>query len=126
MAALLILSITACSDVGMSKTAQGGIAGAAIGSGLGAVVGDQVHHTGTGTAVGAGFGAVTGALIGAAMEERDDSRNYEEERLRRQEEEIRRQRREIDELRRERGSDYYRDSGSSTGDDYRYNDDRRY
>ena len=127
---IIVVSLTliSCSDVGMSKTTQGAIAGTAIGAGLGAVVGDNVHHTGTGTAVGAGFGALTGGLIGAAMDDRDSSGNSQDERIRRQDEELRRQRREIDELRRERGSDYYRGSDyPDSRDDYRYNsDDRRY
>ncbi len=125
-AGIILLSTftISCSDVGMSKTTQGAIAGTAIGAGLGAVVGDQVHHTGTGTAVGAGFGALTGGLIGAAMDDNKKGSSDEEERLRRQEEEIRRQRREIEELKRERNSDYYRNNqhDSTAGDDYRYND----
>lgn len=125
---LLSVFMISCSDVGMSKTTQGAIAGTAVGAGLGAVVGDQVHHTGTGTAVGAGFGALTGGLIGAAMDDNEKNSNYDDERLRRQDEELRRQRREIDELRRERDADYYRNNPGSSGntssgrDDYRYND----
>ena len=52
-----------------SKTAQGALAGSAIGAGAGAILGNQEgHHAGQGAAIGAGLGALSGALIGHAME----------------------------------------------------------
>ena len=51
-----------------SKTAQGALAGGALGAGTGAIIGHQTGRAGEGTAIGAGLGALGGALIGHAME----------------------------------------------------------
>ena len=62
--------LTGCETM-QSKTAQGALAGSAIGAGAGAILGNQEgHHAGTGAAIGAGLGALSGALIGHAMEDK--------------------------------------------------------
>jgi hypothetical protein len=47
---------------------KGALAGGAIGAGTGAIVGNQVGHTGAGALIGAGIGAVSGAVIGDAIQ----------------------------------------------------------
>ena len=68
---------TACSGSGLGTTEKGAISGAAVGTGLGAIVGHQHGRGGEGAAIGAGFGALSGGLIGAGMEEDErDRRRY--------------------------------------------------
>ncbi|MCO6429863.1 MAG: hypothetical protein J5J00_03300 [Deltaproteobacteria bacterium] len=104
---ILVFLLAACEQP-LTTREKGTLAGAAIGSGLGAIVGHQTGNAGAGTAIGGGIGAVSGALIGNSMGNTEARQSEQDERLRRQEEELRRQRREIEELRRERGrSDDY-------------------
>lgn len=51
-----------------TKTAQGGLIGAAIGAGAGAIIGAQSGHAGVGAAIGAGIGALAGGAIGHYMD----------------------------------------------------------
>lgn len=93
----------------LSGREKGVLGGAAIGSGLGAIVGNQSGRAGEGTAIGGAAGALIGGVLGNESDKVSDRRDIQDERLRRQEEEIYRQQRDIDELRRRRG-DYPRDS----------------
>ncbi|OGL45086.1 MAG: hypothetical protein A2149_03045 [Candidatus Schekmanbacteria bacterium RBG_16_38_11] len=54
------------------KSVQGGLLGAAVGAGAGAIIGSQTGHAGVGTAIGAGVGALAGGLIGHAMDKQQD------------------------------------------------------
>lgn len=54
-----------------SKTAQGALAGGALGAGTGAIIGHQTGRAGEGTAIGAGLGALGGALVGHAMDQQN-------------------------------------------------------
>ena len=51
-----------------TKTVQGGLIGAAVGAGAGALIGSQSGHTGAGAAIGAGIGALAGGTIGYYMD----------------------------------------------------------
>jgi uncharacterized membrane protein len=59
IAALLLVSLTACG----SKTSDRALSGAGIGAGVGAVGGALMGAPATGAAVGAATGAAAGALI---------------------------------------------------------------
>lgn len=118
---LSLVSLVACSAQPLSGREKGVLGGAAIGSGLGAIIGNQTGNTGAGIAIGAGAGALSGGLIGNEMDNVDTRSRDQDERMRRQEEELRRQQREIEELRRQRGGDRY-DSRSDYDSGYREDD----
>lgn len=64
-----VVFFVACSPVpGPDKTAAGIILGAGWGAGAGAVIGNQVDHSGPGIAIGAGFGAANGMLTGIGLD----------------------------------------------------------
>ena len=56
----------------MNKATKGGLAGAALGAGTGAIIGSQTGHAGAGTAIGAGIGALGGALVGNTLDAQDE------------------------------------------------------
>lgn len=67
--ASVLCMASACSPVaGPDKTAAGLILGAGWGAGAGAVIGNQVDHSGPGIAIGAGFGAASGMLTGIGLD----------------------------------------------------------
>lgn len=85
----------------LSNREKGVLTGGALGSGLGAIIGNQVGSTGAGIAIGGAAGALAGGLIGNESDVQESRTAEQDERLRRQEQELRRQRREIEALRRE-------------------------
>lgn len=124
---LATLSLAACAETGINKTAGGALTGAAFGAGTGAIIGSSTGDAGRGTAIGAALGGVTGALIGNQMQNQDQQRNRVEEQQRRQQEELERQRREIEELRRQRGYDsgygnYQQPTGTQPSNNQQYQD----
>jgi Glycine zipper len=50
-------------------TDQGALFGGVTGAGVGALVGDSLHHPLAGAAIGAGVGALTGAAVGNGMDQ---------------------------------------------------------
>ena len=98
LAFVLCLLITSCAE--MSGSQKGALGGAAVGSGMGAIIRHGTGHTGEGIAIGAGVGGLSGALIGHESDNSDTRDAAQEERMRRLEEENRRQRRELEELKR--------------------------
>ena len=101
----LTAAIAACAQP-LSSREKGVLTGAAIGSGLGAIVGNQTGDAGAGTAIGGGAGALIGGVLGNEMDKTDAQQREQEERMRRQERELERQRREIEELRRQQNYSY--------------------
>lgn len=114
-----VLVFAGCSAQPFSAREKGALTGGVIGSGLGAIIGNQTGNTGAGIAIGAGAGAISGGLIGNSVDNVDARQSEQDERMRRQDEEIRRQQREIEELKR-RGGDSNYDSRDS--DPYREDD----
>jgi len=92
------LGLIACSGQSLSGREKGVLGGAAIGSGLGAIIGHAAGSTGAGIAIGGAAGALSGGLIGNEMDNQDEARSQQNERIRRQDEELRRQRREINSI----------------------------
>lgn len=108
MVVSVALAMSACAK-DVNRATYGGLGGAALGAGLGAIVGSQSGHAGEGVAIGAALGGISGTAIGNAQDRQD----LQDEELRelqiRQEEEILRQRREIEALKRQqRYDDSYR------------------
>ncbi len=63
--ALSLLLLSGCHPVsGPDKTLAGAVLGAGWGAGAGAVIGNQLDHTGPGAAIGSGFGAAAGLMTG--------------------------------------------------------------
>lgn len=111
----LALFGTACTQAGQT-TANGAMAGTAIGAGLGAIVGSTTGDAGAGVAIGSAAGAATGALVGNAFEAQEESIRIQEEAMRRQEQQLQAQRNELDELRKlSNDSMQYKDT-ATTGD----------
>ena len=52
-----------------TPTQEGAVAGAAVGAGAGAIIGNQSGKTGEGALIGAGVGALGGALVGDQVDE---------------------------------------------------------
>jgi hypothetical protein len=75
--------------------------GAALGAGLGALVGSKSGSTVGGAAVGAGTGAVIGSLVSGDKQARERELSANEEVLRRQQVELDRQLRELEHLKRQ-------------------------
>jgi hypothetical protein len=66
---LLSVVLTSCSPVaGPDKSFAGTVLGAGWGSGVGAIVGNQVGAPGAGIAIGAGVSAVSGLITGSAID----------------------------------------------------------
>jgi outer membrane protein OmpA-like peptidoglycan-associated protein len=66
-ALLLIALLSSCYPTpGPDKAAEGAVLGGAWGTGVGAVIGNQINATGPGALVGLAFGAGEGILTGAA------------------------------------------------------------
>ncbi|MDQ3394244.1 MAG: OmpA family protein [Bacteroidota bacterium] len=66
---LLILSVIVMASCGKwSKTAKGGVGGAAAGGAVGAAIGKATGNTAAGAIFGAAIGGVAGATIGAYMD----------------------------------------------------------
>ncbi len=105
---LLVLSLPACATQ-PNKATVGGLTGAGLGAGAGAIIGSRSGKAGPGIAIGAGLGALTGAVVGNSLDGQDvESERLSEEQMR-QRQEIERQRREIEELRQQqRYDDTYR------------------
>ena len=95
---LSLFAICSCARQPSGAT-KGGLGGAAIGAGLGAIIGNQTGDAGAGTAIGAGIGALAGAAIGNEMDKTDMQASARDEELARQREIIAENRRLIDELR---------------------------
>jgi hypothetical protein len=68
VAALAVAVLAAACSGPLTTREKGAIAGGAIGAGTGAIIGNQVGHTGTGALIGAGIGVVSGAVIGDAIQ----------------------------------------------------------
>ncbi len=63
------LALGGCHPVaGPDKTVAGALLGAGWGVGAGAIIGNQVDHSGAGMAIGGGFGAVSGMLTGIGLD----------------------------------------------------------
>lgn len=103
MLLMLALSLTACAG-SINKATQGALAGAAVGAGSGAIVGNQTGHSGAGIAIGAGLGAIGGALVGNSLDRMDQENASLEGQLQKNQELLEENRRLIDELR-SRGAD---------------------
>lgn len=73
--------------------------GAAIGAGLGVIVGSESGNAGEGLVIGGLAGATAGALIGNELQNQEELAQTQKEELVRQDETLGNQRREIDELR---------------------------
>ena len=99
--AVIIAASLGCTGAPPSNREAGALGGAALGAGLGAIVGHATHNTGAGIAIGAGAGALAGAAIGNAEDTTNQGIDDQEERLRRQQMEIEKQNREIEDLRRQ-------------------------
>lgn len=66
---LLILLSLLVAITGCTKTEKGAVIGGLGGAGLGAIIGNQVHHQAwAGAGIGGVAGAVAGAIIGNQME----------------------------------------------------------
>ena len=66
---MLLLLTAGCSTWDrLTQTEKGAITGGAIGTGAGAIIGNQSGHPGSGAAIGGGIGALTGGLIGRGQE----------------------------------------------------------
>ncbi len=100
-----VLLLTSCSVDSVGAPEAGALTGAALGAGLGAIVGSQSGHAGPGVAIGAGSGALIGGLLGKSQQNTREDAARQEELLRRQEEELERQRRELEDLRRQEYQD---------------------
>jgi len=59
------------------RSDQGALVGGLTGAGVGALVGDAVHHPLAGAAIGAGVGALSGAAVGSSLDQ-IDARNRAE------------------------------------------------
>lgn len=79
---LLILLLSACSNYKYGETETGALTGAAIGAGTGAIIGDQVGHTGSGVAIGSAIGAIAGGFYGHQVESAHDEMDLRDERIR--------------------------------------------
>jgi outer membrane protein OmpA-like peptidoglycan-associated protein len=77
VAAILILSLTACETAG-KRTAVGAGAGALVGAGAGALIGGK-HHRGQGALIGAGVGALAGGSVGLYLDKQ--AKELEQSRL---------------------------------------------
>ncbi|NDC36527.1 MAG: hypothetical protein EBZ48_00560 [Proteobacteria bacterium] len=116
---VVALVLSACSDSApLSGREKGTLGGAALGSGLGAIIGHATGSTGAGIAIGAGVGALTGGVLGNESDKQDARTSAQEERLRRQQEELDRQRRELNELKRNQDRSPTYPSNSGSGDRY--------
>lgn len=60
------VSLTGCQ--GMNRTQKGSLGGAAVGAGMGALIGKQSGHGGRGAVIGGAIGALSGGLIGNYMD----------------------------------------------------------
>lgn len=69
----LAVAVVGCSSP-LTTREKGALAGGAIGAGTGAIIGNQMGHTGAGAAIGAGIGAVSGAVIGDAIQGAEQKR----------------------------------------------------
>jgi hypothetical protein len=67
-ALLVILSIAVVAVAGCTATEQSTGTGAALGAGVGAVIGNQSGHNAEGALIGGVVGAITGNAIGKAKE----------------------------------------------------------
>lgn len=65
---LVSVSLVAGCSAPLTTREKGALAGGAIGAGTGAIIGNQVGHTGAGALIGAGVGAVSGVIIGDAIQ----------------------------------------------------------
>lgn len=64
----LVMLATGCNTTNLGKgIAIGGTSGAAVGAGIGALIGKSQGSTGKGTAIGAAAGAVVGTAVGAII-----------------------------------------------------------
>lgn len=84
---------------GPTMREQGALGGAALGTGLGAIVGNQSGHSGQGALIGGAAGLLAGALIGNQMQNTEDNLNQRDDAIRRQQEQLEENRRLISELR---------------------------
>ena len=73
---LMSMILCACDGRRPGTTEKGALGGAAIGAGLGAIVGHQHGRAGEGAAIGGAAGALTGGLIGHGMEEDGRDKRY--------------------------------------------------
>jgi outer membrane protein OmpA-like peptidoglycan-associated protein len=73
LTAALLTTVIAGSGVlggceGMTRTQKGSLGGAAVGAGMGALIGKQSGHAGRGALIGGAIGALSGGLIGNYMD----------------------------------------------------------
>lgn len=74
------------------------MAGAALGAGSGAIIGNQTGSPGAGIAIGAGIGAIGGAIAGNAIDQMDQENEALEGQLNQNQQQIEENRRLIEEL----------------------------
>lgn len=96
---LYLLSLSSCAQTGINKTTGGGLAGAAIGSGVGAIIGSATGRAGAGTAIGAGVGGLVGVLVGNKMDADDKAEAQRNSRMGQTDADIQANQRLLDELR---------------------------
>lgn len=102
LCALVLLAGCEGQEFGARET--GALGGAAVGAGLGAIIGNQTGSTGAGIAIGSAFGALSGALIGNQIDNTNAAAKETEDRLAAQDKMLAENQRLIEELR-QRGAD---------------------
>ncbi len=95
---VFLLAVSGCAE-GINKTAAGALAGAAVGAGSGAIIGNQTGRSGAGVAIGAGIGALGGALAGNQLDRLDKENKQLEDRVGQNQRLLDENRRLIEELR---------------------------
>lgn len=100
----LFLALLGCEGQGLHKREAGALGGGALGAGLGAIIGNQVGHTGAGIAIGSAIGALSGAVVGNEVDNQDAAIEEGDRQLEEQDRQLAENRRLIDELR-SRGAD---------------------
>jgi len=97
--ALFLISQAGCATEPGETTALGGVAGATLGAGLGAIIGNQVGDPGSGVALGGVAGALAGTMVANEMESSNRKLALQEEMSRRQRETLNSQQKALSELR---------------------------
>jgi len=97
---LFCICLIGCESQRLGNREKGALGGAALGAGLGAIVGNQVGSSGAGIAIGSAFGALSGAMIGNELDNSQAAIDAGSDRLAEQERVLEENRRLIEELRR--------------------------
>src|SRR5437763_11944325 len=69
--ALALSALLAGGCESLNNTEKGVLAGGALGTGAGALIGAATHHAGAGAAIGAVVGGLSGGLIGNGMDNQE-------------------------------------------------------